>query len=65
MSIVSLADRLAAEDVMKAEKSESILRRQLPQPVLDDVSPCCNSRVDYSLGVGNPVCSGCGKPIYS
>jgi len=71
MSIVPLSDILAAEDVMKtegeamkAEESESVLRRQLSPPVLEDVSPCCNASVIYPLGPGNPVCPDCGKPIY-
>ena len=65
MSIVNLADRLADEDARKAEESKVDFERRLPPPVLDDVSPCCNSKIDYSLGKGNPSCDKCGKPIYS
>jgi len=72
MSIIRLSDILAAEDAkkaedesVKAEKSKADFEKQLPPPVLEDVSPCCGASVDYSLGTGNPSCDKCGKSIYS
>ncbi|MFH1711324.1 MAG: hypothetical protein ABH840_03360 [Nanoarchaeota archaeon] len=65
MSVIRLSDVLAAEENRKVDESRSVFKEQLPEFVLDDVSLCCNSSVDYSLGVGNPTCSNCGKPVYS
>ena len=65
MGVIHLSDVLADEEVERAEDSKKDFEMQVPKNALDDVSPCCNSAVDYSLGVGNPTCSNCGKPIYS
>ena len=65
MGIICLADMLADLEAKEAKDSEDILRGQLSQPVLDDFSSCCSAFVDYSLGIGNPFCSNCGKPLYS
>jgi len=65
MSIINLADLVADEEEAKRRETDNFLRDKFPKPAAEEVSPCCNKPIDYSLGKGNPVCSGCGEPIYS
>ena len=65
MGVISLADFVADEGEAKRRETDNFLRDKFPKPAAEDVSPCYDKPVDYSLGKGNPVCSGCGMPIYS
>jgi len=65
MSIISLADWVSAVEAESGDELNKILRDKFPKPAAEEVSPCCNKPVNYSLGKGNPVCSECTKPIYS